>query len=239
MCFLLFIFFVLALSDAYRCMENVAVFKSFPNNVCCCNCGRVVGDIDRTNNRVTLTSFRIMRVAPYEFDQICRMRVEYPGHAHTFGSWSKLLRGDNRMRITAIYNFYCRTRRLIGPCRFSPGKRSLFFAGIDVQHAASDVESASDNEDKMDVVENIDSLAIAGPSCESTPVEFSKVINFDFNQSVQTLTGGNSKIDSNPVVDSLVSIYYVKCICVLFFVVVVKKLFLVDLFFLLFLFFVI
>lgn len=134
---------VLAVLDLHRNFENIIVLKDFPNNVSCKNCGSLMGKINRRTTEVTLFSFRIMRVTPYEFIQLCSTGEDVPGHSHNYGVWSKIMDVSDTVRVNAVHSYYCRSRRLLGPCQYSPGHRALFeenaLGAIDEFSVCSDV----------------------------------------------------------------------------------------------------
>lgn len=137
-------------SDHYNRFENIVVLKDYPNNVCCRNCGSIMGKLNRKLSEVTLFSFRIMRVAPYEFSQTCCMSEDIIDHSHHFSLWSKIMNVTDSYRISPIYNYYCRARRLSSPCKYSPGPRVLFQNNpsnkkeVEDSHVSDAIESVYD-----------------------------------------------------------------------------------------------
>lgn len=131
------------------------VTSMFPDRVACKNCGYVVGKINRETAEVVINSFRILRVMPYEFEQVCLNNETLHGHGHIYNTWSKIVDLVHKFRGGAVFNFYCKNRRLEGPCEYSPGPRALFFAGIQVSTGISDSEEV--NEEIL-TVENVEVL---------------------------------------------------------------------------------
>lgn len=171
-----FNFSFLVVSDHYHCFENIVVLKDFPKNVCCRNCGTIIGKLNRERLEITLFSFRIMRVAPYEFSQTCCMSEEIVDHSHNFSLWSKIMNLGDGFRINPIYNYYCRTRRLTSPCRFSPGPRVLFHNNESDANKTDDLHITDTVDPVRDVLLPVDDIVTVVDSPESQPISKNETV---------------------------------------------------------------